>query len=80
MLEDAGFAEFTGEDTDPESFKQRKPDYDTLFNLYWEEERDLSELAVHFGVDTALIKHWMFEMEIPIRGRELTEAQRDELH
>jgi len=79
LLEDAGFAEFSGEDTDPESFKERKPDYDTLFNLYWEEERDLPELAVRFGVDTALIKHWMFEMEIPLRGRELTEAQRDEL-
>ena len=79
LLEDAGFTEFSDEDADPESFEERKPDHDTLFDLYWEEERELSELAVRFGVDTALIKHWMYEMEIPLRARELTEAQRDEL-
>lgn len=79
LLEDAGFAEFSGEDTDPESFKHRKPDHDTLFDLYWKKERELSELAVQFGVDTALIKQWMFEMDIPLRRRELTEAQRDKL-
>lgn len=79
LLEDAGFAEFSGEDNDPESFKQRKPDHDTLFDLYWEGERGLSELAVRFGVDTALIKHWMFEMEIPLRKRELSPAEQEML-
>lgn len=79
LLEDAGFAEFSGEDIDPESFEERKPDHDSLFELYWEDERELSELAVRFGADTALVKHWMFEMEIPLRARELTEAQRDKL-
>ncbi len=78
MLEDAGFADFSG-DTDPDSFEERKPDHDTLFDLYWEEERGLSELAVRFGADTALIKHWMFEMEIPLRKRELTQAEQEML-
>lgn len=78
MLEDAGFTEFSG-DTDPEPFEERKPDHDILFDLYWEEERGLSELAVRFGVDTALIKHWMFEMEIPLRKRELTQAEQEML-
>lgn len=79
MLEDAGFAEFSGNDTDPDSFEGRKPNRDVIFELYWDEERSLSELAVRFGVDTALIKHWMFEMDIPLRKRELTQAQQDML-
>jgi len=79
MLEDAGFAEFSGVDSEPDSFSERKPDHDTLFNLYWEDGRELTELAVRFGVDTALIKYWMYELDIPLRKQDLTQAQQDEI-
>lgn len=79
MLEDAGFAEFSGADSEPESFSERKPDHNTLFNLYWEDGRELTELAVRFGVDTALIKYWMHELDIPLRKQDLTQAQQDEI-
>jgi hypothetical protein len=66
-IEESGYAEYGSEQTDPDSFVERQPSEDTLHDLYWERERDLTEIALRFGVDEELIRHWLFEMDIPLK-------------
>lgn len=66
-LEESGYAEYGSEETDPHSFVERQPSEDTLRELYWERERDLTEIALRFGVDEELIRYWLFEMDIQLK-------------
>jgi len=66
-LEESGYAEYGSEEVDPESFVERRPGRDTLHDLYWEDERDLTEIALRFSVDEELIRYWLFKMDIPLK-------------
>jgi len=66
-LEESGYAEYGSDETDPYSFVERRPSEGTLHELYWERERNLTEIALRFGVDEELIRYWLFEMDIPLK-------------
>lgn len=66
-LEESGYAEYGSEELDPESFVERKPTRDTLYELYWDDEQGLTEIALRFGVAEELIRYWLFEMDIPLK-------------
>jgi ParB family chromosome partitioning protein len=85
MLEAKGFADFSqsGDAGEPTSFVGQKPDEEALWDLYWGDDNEegmiLEEIALRFGVDVELVKHWLFEENVPLKKQELTEIERQRL-
>lgn len=62
-------------DTDshqPDSLVDKHPGESQLWDMYWEDEMSLLEIALTLGVHKELVRQWFYEEDIPIRKQELS--------
>lgn len=61
------------------SIDSRRPDDDTLGELFWEQERVPWWIAVEYGVHYSLVMYWLWEADIPLMRRNIPDEQFEKL-
>lgn len=57
------------------SVVDRRPDGDRLRRLFWERERTIWWIGILAGVHPSLVTYWLFEADIPLMERNLTDER-----
>jgi len=55
------------------SLTERRPSSDRLEDLFWNREETMWWIAVRTGVHWALVQYWLYEDDIPLQERNLTD-------
>lgn len=73
LIEDNELIDFSStEPRQPDSRVDKHPGEDELWDMYWEDEMTLLEIALTVGVHTELIRQWFYEEDIPLRKQALS--------
>lgn len=59
--------------TPADSLLKRRPDAETLRELFWDDGETLWWMAVELGVHYALVTFWLWEADVPLAERNLSD-------
>lgn len=79
LLEHRGVIDLADAEAFDGPLLERKPDDERLRELFHEEGRTLWWIAVECGVHHALVSRWLYEADIPLLARNLTDETREKL-
>lgn len=73
LLEHRGAIHLDEADAPGGSLLDRRPDDERLRELFHERERTLWWIAIEYGVHYTLVTRWLYEADVPLLGRNLSE-------
>ncbi|MFC4438268.1 MULTISPECIES: ParB/RepB/Spo0J family partition protein [Natrialbaceae] len=81
LLEKEGKVTFDGDTSSPEpsSLVDKKPDAETLEELYWDEDMRRGEIGLRYNVHPLLVGIWMYEEDIPRKRGGLNESTQERI-